>query len=220
MEVKLACDCGQHYAFDVEPADRRMPVPIQCPGCGKDGTPAADAYLELHLPSPPPVAVIKPGAIRISAASTDAPTRSAVLLPSGPSPAHLAPAHPSLSGPGAKSVPTGSYLDRMPDAPTFSLLRGGIGAVIGAVVSSALLIGLSIAIGFRFPLFGIIIGYLTGLGARWMARGTDNSLGIVASVIALLAVTGSLVFLFNSFSPFNLITIAFAVGCAWRVSSG
>ncbi len=148
------------------------------------------------------------------------PTRSAVLFPSGPSPAHLAPAHPSLSGPGAKSVPTGSYFDRMPDAPTFSLLRGGIGAVIGAVVSSALLIGLSIAIGFRFPLFGIIIGYLTGLGARWMARGTDNSLGIVASVIALLAVTGSLVFLFNSFSPFNLITIAFAVGCAWRVSSG
>ena len=197
MEVKLACDCGQHYAFDVEPVDRRMPVPIQCPACGNDGTPLADAYLEQHLPPQPPQSVAKPGAIRLSTPPAEAPTRSAVLAP--PPPAHLPPTHPASSGPGAKSAPTGSYLDRMPDAPTFSLLRGGIGAFLGAVVSSALLIGLSVAIGFRFPLFGVIIGYLTGIGARWMARGTDNSLGIVASAIALLAVTGSLVFLFGSF---------------------
>ncbi|MBU6409721.1 MAG: hypothetical protein KGR98_04970 [Verrucomicrobia bacterium] len=38
VPVKIICPCGQKYAFDVQPFDGRMPVPVFCPACGKDGT--------------------------------------------------------------------------------------------------------------------------------------------------------------------------------------
>jgi hypothetical protein len=51
VPVKIECDCGQHYAFDVEPVNGRMPSAIACPGCGADGTAAANAILSLFLSS-------------------------------------------------------------------------------------------------------------------------------------------------------------------------
>src|SRR5580704_6661744 len=45
MELKVVCDCGQKYKFDVEPVHGRMPFPINCPICGADGTPLANNLL-------------------------------------------------------------------------------------------------------------------------------------------------------------------------------
>ena len=45
ISVKIECDCGQHYAFDVEPINGQMPAPVCCPVCGADGTGAANASL-------------------------------------------------------------------------------------------------------------------------------------------------------------------------------
>jgi hypothetical protein len=42
MEVKVQCECGTRYAFDVEPVNGRMPVRINCPGCSADGTDLAN----------------------------------------------------------------------------------------------------------------------------------------------------------------------------------
>lgn len=228
IDVKLECHCGQQYAFDVEPVEGRMPTEVQCPNCGSDGTAAANAFIARLLPPPSPAPstpVPKPGALRISSTAPHSapglPSAVAVspaVLPPPPPPPHLPPIPDSSAV--KPRVQAGTYLDRMPDAPTFSLGRGIIGGILGAILGSGLLIGLSIAIGFRFPLFGVITGYLTGIGARTMARGTDNSLGAVASVIALLSVSASFFILFGQFSIFNLVSLIMAVASAWRVASG
>ncbi|MEI9865202.1 MAG: hypothetical protein WDN00_11765 [Limisphaerales bacterium] len=57
--MKIYCACGQKYAFEVEPADNRMPVMVNCPVCGRDGTEEANRFLVKILkgktqPIPPP----------------------------------------------------------------------------------------------------------------------------------------------------------------------
>ncbi|MDR3456154.1 MAG: hypothetical protein P4N60_01805 [Verrucomicrobiae bacterium] len=67
IAVKIECDCGQHYAFDVEPVNGRMGTEVTCPACGVDGTGAANHVIAQKLgppPSPPidpdPVILIPP----------------------------------------------------------------------------------------------------------------------------------------------------------------
>lgn len=45
VPVKINCACGQKYAFDVQPRRGLMPAPVQCPVCGRDGTPDANRLL-------------------------------------------------------------------------------------------------------------------------------------------------------------------------------
>jgi hypothetical protein len=59
--IKIECGCGQRYAFDVEPADGRMPYLVACPICGADGTGAANEVIAQSVQS---VAVASPAAAR------------------------------------------------------------------------------------------------------------------------------------------------------------
>jgi len=54
MEVKIACNCGQNYQFDVEPVNGRMPVAVGCPNCAADGTAKANEILAKRFPNPSP----------------------------------------------------------------------------------------------------------------------------------------------------------------------
>ncbi len=59
VPVKIFCVCGQKYAFDVEPVGGRMPVPVFCPACKRNGTDDANQFLAKILngktqPLPPP----------------------------------------------------------------------------------------------------------------------------------------------------------------------
>ncbi len=49
VPVKIECDCGQHYAFEVEPVNGCMPSAVACPGCGADGTHSANEAIIRHL---------------------------------------------------------------------------------------------------------------------------------------------------------------------------
>jgi hypothetical protein len=68
MLVKIECECGQRYAFDVEPASGKMPSPVGCPSCRADGTAAADEFIARQLApvadvtatAPPPVRLAEP----------------------------------------------------------------------------------------------------------------------------------------------------------------
>jgi hypothetical protein len=53
MPIKIECECGQHYAFDVEPVNGRMPAQVACPSCGTDGTPAANDTIARLFPTDP-----------------------------------------------------------------------------------------------------------------------------------------------------------------------
>src|SRR5207302_8451910 len=52
MEIKVQCPCGSKYKFDIEPVNGRMPMPVNCPSCGADGTDLANDFLR-QLEAPP-----------------------------------------------------------------------------------------------------------------------------------------------------------------------
>ena len=59
IPVKIVCVCGQKYAFEVQPVDGAMPVPVNCPVCKRDGTEQANQIIAKILngktqPLPPP----------------------------------------------------------------------------------------------------------------------------------------------------------------------
>lgn len=59
VPVKVICACGQKYAFEVQPVGGKMPVPVFCPSCGKEGTLQAEQSIARILsgktqPMPPP----------------------------------------------------------------------------------------------------------------------------------------------------------------------
>lgn len=49
MEIKIDCSCGTRYGFEVEPENGRMPTSVACPGCGADGTSAANTQIQARL---------------------------------------------------------------------------------------------------------------------------------------------------------------------------
>ena len=53
MEIKIVCDCGQKYIFSVDPENGQMPVSVNCPVCGADGTKEANEILTQIFPEPP-----------------------------------------------------------------------------------------------------------------------------------------------------------------------
>lgn len=59
LRIKIFCSCGQKYAFEVVPDAGRMPVPVACPVCHRDGTGDANQLIAKSLKSdtqvlPPP----------------------------------------------------------------------------------------------------------------------------------------------------------------------
>lgn len=65
IPIKLFCECGQKYSFEVRPVDGRMPFPVACPACGQDGTGQANHFLAKMLngvtqPLPSPSLALPP----------------------------------------------------------------------------------------------------------------------------------------------------------------
>jgi hypothetical protein len=68
MEIKIECFCGQRYKFEVVPEAGRMPVPVNCPTCGAEGTDAANGLIQQALAAqaiPPPLPQAR---VRVTAA--------------------------------------------------------------------------------------------------------------------------------------------------------
>jgi len=62
IAVKIQCNCGQKYAFDVEPIGNSLPAPVACPVCGADGTSLANQFIAQHSIIPVAAAVPVNGA--------------------------------------------------------------------------------------------------------------------------------------------------------------
>lgn len=59
IPIKIFCECGQKYAFEVWPLHGAMPAPVACPICKRDGTLEANRIIAKVLhgktqPLPPP----------------------------------------------------------------------------------------------------------------------------------------------------------------------
>ena len=194
MEIKLLCNCGQKYKFDVEPVGGKIPFQVNCPVCGLDGTPLANAYLA-QFPTHQP--------IRVNVAPPTPPP-----IPNTPAPIAMPPrAAPAIAAPAR-------------NGKDFNLGLGVVGAFVGALVGAGLMAALSIWAQFKFPLFGVCTGALTGYGARLLARGTANTLGAIAGVIAFLAVGGSLYFIMEEFlAAGNIVSLLVSVSVAYRIAA-
>jgi len=88
MNIRIQCECGSRFSFDVEPVDGRMPVIIACPTCGKDATAAANVEIAGALggtePAPQPASP-KTARIRVAMPAPTAPTPA--TAESAPAPA-------------------------------------------------------------------------------------------------------------------------------------
>lgn len=203
MEIKLLCNCGQKFKFDVEPVNGQMPFPVNCPVCGTDGTAAANEILMRAGPAPAAPPVARPTGVPVR---LNRPVEPAATPPE---------ARPITTGP--KLAPIGPVAARA--AGEFSQGRGLLGALAGAALGAGAMYGFYQAAGFRFPLLGIGIGVLTGFGAKLLAKGTDNTLGAVSGAIALVAVVGTLYLMYGEFPLMSLISVLVSVSIAYQIAS-
>lgn len=96
---------------------------------------------------------------------------------------------------------------------------GILGAFLGALVGMGAMYGFFLAVGFRFPLLGVGIGVLTGFGAKILYKGTSNTLGIISSSIALIAVVGTLFLMYGEFPIISIISVVVSVSMAYRIAA-
>jgi len=92
MEVKIQCECGSRFAFDVEPVNGRMPVRVNCPVCDADVTDLANETIRQKLA---PAALPLPTVVRAPVAilpETPAPSRPPIRVAVPPPPTAAAPA--------------------------------------------------------------------------------------------------------------------------------
>lgn len=187
IELKVQCDCGQKYKFDVEPVNNQMPFRVNCPICGADGTARANALLQAQAPAmaAPPVPV---GAPKLRIGSS-APAAAAVADAPPPPLAPIAPVRPGAfpGRPGAAAAVADGKPKRKPNF-ALGLLGGLLGALVGAFVYY-LVFKLT---GWRIGIVGIAVGFLSGLGARVLGGEQDgNELGYITAALAVAGILGA-----------------------------
>jgi hypothetical protein len=164
MELKIVCQCGQKYKFDVEPVNGRMPVAVNCPTCNAEGTAAANARLAelaggLHINRPAPVA-------ETPEAQTVAPAPARPVRP-----AMMAP----VKYPAKKS----------------SFAMGLLGGIIGTAAGVAVYFLIFKFTGLRIKLLAIGVGALAGWLAELLGKGEGSKgLGGITAVLALAGIIG------------------------------
>jgi hypothetical protein len=242
-EIKVQCDCGQKYQFEVDPVDGQMPYAVICPVCGLDGTKKANSLLS--SPPPPVPAMIAPVAVIAAGVSDAGPAAVATLAPPSPpsarvrvmpplpnvaasnvpaaptsepvppaapadrprlrisSAAHAAPPEsvatstPTLTPPpppprrmaGISRVTSSATAESSGRKPSFAL--GLLGALLGAVIGSVIYFGILGYTGFHLGLMGIGVGFLAGLGARWLGKEGSNELGVITATLTLVGILGA-----------------------------
>src|SRR6266481_5999145 len=149
LEIKVQCDCGQRYKFDVEPVDGRMPFTVNCPICGSNGTEKANEILQgmsrqnaAALSAAPAFLGVATAApvLTQTQASPPAPPRLRINVPRQEAPpartnVAVAPeppaARPMMRPPPQPALATKAIPGKK---PSFAL--GLLGAIIGSVVGS------------------------------------------------------------------------------------
>jgi hypothetical protein len=225
-EVKVLCGCGQKFKFDVEPVNGRMPFSVNCPICGIDGTPAANAILSQFVPvgtmtsAPAPVMAVPPP---VAVAPSATPIRLHMPVPAAPAPAPVAVAAPveaPMVVPGP-ITPLPAVIKKAPKSPgERSIGMGILGAFLGAIIGSGAMYAFAYYVGFRFPFMGVATGFFTGYGARLMFKDTNSQLGSISAIVAAIAVTGTLYLIFDGFPLINIISVVVSISVAYRCASG
>lgn len=225
-EIKIQCDCGTKYKFEVEPLQGRMPQRVFCPGCGFEGTGAANEQLQLKCP----------------AARTVAPKTTPIpQAPIPPRPAESIAASalevlPAAPLPGRQFAASGSHAGRFGESPRASrsrFLAGLTGAILTGAVGALAWFFLIKVTGYQIGFAAWGVGLLVGTGTRGLGREGSRGLAVAAAVCALAAVAGGQLLavqlrdgslhqalLHGSVGWVTLLWLAIAAASAARLASG
>jgi hypothetical protein len=206
IELKVHCDCGQKYKFDVEPVNGKMPFTVACPICKRDGTAKANVLLQqmsifkMVEPAPGPTpASTAPPPVRVSVA----PSVAAATAPPPIAPAPIAPPPPAAAGPAKLRINTSAHAEAPapsegappPLAPALGAAPPPIGARprLGMTAPAAVEPGkepsfaMGLLGGFAGALIGGIIYYIiyktTGLRIGLLALGVGGLAGWAANFL-------------------------------------
>ena len=97
MNIKVQCNCGAKFSFDVEPVNGQMPCAITCPQCGADATAAANLIVGQNLSSAQPAAAISaepPRGLRVAGVASTPKSAAAVAAPSAAPAGQFCSRHP------------------------------------------------------------------------------------------------------------------------------
>jgi hypothetical protein len=196
LDIKVQCDCGQRYQFEVEPVDGRMPASISCPACGLEGTDKANQLIQEKLAQALAGQTPPRPRIRLATAAAPPPEEAAAASPSSPPPPPPS-LRPQVARPAAGGVPRRGVAPAAAPAvpgrkPSFAM--GLVGALAGALIGSAVYFVVLNFAGYGFLLkpLALGVGALAGLGSRWLSRGEgSNELGVITAVFVLAGILGS-----------------------------
>jgi hypothetical protein len=195
-ELKVHCDCGQKYKFDVDPSYTRMPFPVNCPICGADGTEKANVLLRAQAAAPPTAA---PALVGAPSVPTEAPrlrigSSAPAAAATGETPPAVAPARPFPGRPGAAVAPADGKPKRKPN---FAL--GFVGAIVGSLIGAFLFYLVFKLTGFRIGLMALAVGFLAGLGARVLGGEQEGpELGYITGALVVAGILGAQYFVARS----------------------
>lgn len=226
VEIKIQCDCGTKYKFEVEPLQGRMPQRVFCPGCGFEGTGAANEQLLEKLPATPTVAAKTTPIpqLPVPPKPVENLTASAMeVLPAAPL--------PRRSFPGA--VPTARRVEGLPRMSRSRFLAGLTGAFLTGAVGALAWFFLIKVTGYQIGFAAWGVGLLVGMGTRGLGREGSQGLAAAAAVCALAAVAGGQLLavqlrdgslhqaiLNGSLGWVTLLWLALAAASAARLASG
>jgi hypothetical protein len=224
MELKVACDCGQKYKFDVEPVEGRMPFTVNCPACGVDGTAAANQLLVQHLASAAPASVMtaSPAPSAAGGLRINRPAPAPAAPPSFASPVVPPPLSASALAPASRpGIPIRNLVSPPVKAkPPYNLSLSILGAVFGAAVGGALVYGFFLWTDHRMPWMGTCIGLVAGLSSRLLGRGGDTTSGGIAATLSVVSSVCVLYFSFEGYLSVRMIVSVIASGViAYKAAS-
>jgi hypothetical protein len=177
IEVKVQCACGQRFKFDVEPVNGLMPYEVKCPSCGADGTAQANAVIQEKLAAEGQTQAPSAG-LRISRESASPAAEASSAPTAAPAPSSTKSTHAALMASHARNANNGGFL------------KGVAGALVASLVGMFAWYMLIKATGYEIGIVAWGVGGLTGLGARVVGAESSHKLGVVAGVLAFIAIIG------------------------------
>ncbi|MBI3881669.1 MAG: hypothetical protein HY301_16595 [Verrucomicrobia bacterium] len=184
MELKIYCDCGQHYVFDVEPEDGRMPVPSLCPACGADNTKRANNLITNKL--------TEASGSSASRAAAPAPGASGSgVRDSKPAAREKSHSTASISRGAAAKVPDELIKPKTArPRPATDRNKATLGALLGAAAVTGVWFGLWKWTGNSWDVLALGAGSSAGLLARKLGRSSGQRMAAVVLLIAAAFILG------------------------------
>lgn len=175
MEIRVRCTCGSLFSFEDTPVNGLLEFPIACTNCGTDCTPKAHDFIRKKLLDPN------------SDPTEPAPRKGLLSLFKKSDPDELdhdfakkksrAAAEEEVSETGDETS-----VARLVSAGLAALLAGCLGALGWFYIAKAT--------GYEIGYVAWALGGLAGWSSRLFAPRGHHLLGLVATVAALLAISG------------------------------